>query len=74
MWGRCVELVRYRELIWNPVVKELKVRYKNSVLGFFWTLGNSLPMMVVLTAVFGVINTVTNTRQFPVLLPCRPLV
>jgi ABC-2 type transport system permease protein len=71
VWGRCVEWVPCCELIWNPVVEEPEVRYKNSVLGFFWTLVNSLPMMVVLTAVFGVINTVTDTRQFPVLLLWR---
>jgi len=74
VWGRCVEWVPCCELIWNLVVKELKVRYKNSVIGFFCTLGNSLPMVVVLTAVFGMIDTVTNTRQFPVFLPCRSLV
>lgn len=70
MWQRCVELVGYRELIWNLVVKELKVRYKNSALGFFWTLLNPLLMMVVLTAVFTVMIPVTNVRQFPVFLLC----
>lgn len=34
------------------MVSDLKVRYKNSVLGFFWTLLNPLLMTVILWAVF----------------------
>jgi ABC-type polysaccharide/polyol phosphate export permease len=52
-----IELVRqvrrYHELIWALALKELKVRYKRSVLGFVWALLNPLLMMLVLTAVFG---------------------
>src|SRR5437016_695793 len=29
---------RYRELIWALALKELRVRYKRSLLGFFWAL------------------------------------
>jgi ABC-2 type transport system permease protein len=46
------EIVRYRELIWALAIKELRVRYKRSMLGFFWALLNPLLMMLVLTAVF----------------------
>ncbi|EKD29107.1 MAG: hypothetical protein ACD_79C00063G0005 [uncultured bacterium] len=35
-------LLAYRELIWNLVVRNLKIRYKNSSLGFFWTLLNPI--------------------------------
>jgi lipopolysaccharide transport system permease protein len=70
MKTRWVELIRYRELIWNLVVKELKVRYKNSVFGFFWTLLNPLLMMVVLTVVFTVMIPATGIKQFPVFLLC----
>ncbi|HKU21514.1 MAG TPA: ABC transporter permease [Terriglobales bacterium] len=51
------ELVRdtyqYRELIWALALKELRVRYKRSVLGFLWALLNPLLMMIILTLVFG---------------------
>ncbi len=46
---------RYRELIWELALKELKVRYKRSVLGFLWALLNPTLMMVVLTVVFSTI-------------------
>lgn len=41
------ELHQYRELIWNLVVRNLKIRYKGSALGFFWTLVNPLFMMAI---------------------------
>ncbi len=48
-------IVRYRELIWELAVKELKIRYKRSVLGFLWALLNPALMMLVLTIVFSTI-------------------
>jgi len=46
---------RYRELIWALALKELKLRYKRSVLGFLWALLNPALMMAVLTLVFSTI-------------------
>ncbi len=46
---------RYRELIWALALKELKIRYKRSVLGFLWALLNPMLLMLVLTVVFSVI-------------------
>ena len=46
---------RYRELIWALALKEMKVRYKRSFLGFLWALLNPALMMVVLTLVFSTI-------------------
>src|SRR5258708_32217579 len=43
---------RYRELIWALALKDLKVRYKRSVLGFLWALLNPMLLMLVLTLVF----------------------
>jgi ABC-type polysaccharide/polyol phosphate export permease len=54
-----IELVRdtyrFRELIWALALKELRVRYKRSVLGFLWALLNPALLMLVLTLVFGTI-------------------
>jgi ABC-type polysaccharide/polyol phosphate export permease len=52
MAGRFLDLRKYRELIQNLVVRDLKVRYKNSAFGFVWSLLNPLFLMVVLTVVF----------------------
>ncbi|MBC8492494.1 MAG: ABC transporter permease [Chloroflexi bacterium] len=47
-------LLDYKELLKNLVARDLKVRYKRSVLGFFWTMLNPLLMMIVFTVVFSV--------------------
>jgi len=41
------ELIARRELIWNLVMRSLKIRYKGSALGFLWTLLNPLLMMLI---------------------------
>ena len=52
---RAGEVWEYRELLGNLVRKELKVKYKNSVLGFVWSLLNPALYLVVFSLVFQVI-------------------
>jgi len=47
-----IEIVRYRDLIAQLVARNIKVRYKRSVLGLAWTMLNPLLMMAILTVVF----------------------
>lgn len=47
-----LELYRYREMIVSLVRKDLKGRYKGSVLGFLWTFLNPLLQLLVYTVVF----------------------
>jgi homopolymeric O-antigen transport system permease protein len=54
------ETYRYRELIWALALKELKIRYKRSVLGFLWALLNPALLMLVLTLVF------STVMRFPI--------
>ena len=61
------ELWKFRELISLLVTRDLKVRYKRSVLGMGWTLLNPLLQMVVYTLVFKTIMRV-DVPQFPVFL------
>jgi lipopolysaccharide transport system permease protein len=61
------ELMRYRELIKNLVARDLKVRYRNSVLGFVWCLLNPLLMMGVFTFVFTVLLK-NNLPNYPVFI------
>lgn len=50
--ARLGELWSSRELLWNLTGKELKVRYKQSALGFVWSLLTPLLMTAVFTVVF----------------------
>ncbi len=62
------ELLQYRELVRNLVVRDLKVRYKSSFLGFLWSLLNPLLMMTVFTLVFTVMMPNNNIDKFPVFI------
>lgn len=64
------ELLRYRELIYNLVMRELKARYKSSVLGFFWSLLNPLGMMLVFTVVFTIMMPNNAIQNFPIFVLC----
>ena len=50
--GTLTSLVRYRELVKNLVLKDLKLKYRRSVLGFVWSLLNPLVMIAVYTIAF----------------------
>jgi ABC-type polysaccharide/polyol phosphate export permease len=70
MIPRLLELLHYRELVLNLVVRDLKVRYKNSVLGVLWSLVNPLAMMAVFTVVFTFMLPNNTTPNFPVFVLC----
>ncbi len=63
------ELYQYRDLVLNLIVRDLKARYKSSVLGFLWTLLNPLGMMLVFTAVFTWILP-GRIERYPIFLLC----
>ncbi len=62
-----LDLWRFRELVALLVQRDLKVRYKRSVLGMGWTLLSPLLQMVVYTLVFSTIMKV-GVPQFPLFL------
>jgi ABC-type polysaccharide/polyol phosphate export permease len=59
LWG-------YRELLHNLVVRDLKVRDRNSILGILWSLFNPLLMMIVFTLVFTVMTPYSDVKFYPV--------
>jgi ABC-2 type transport system permease protein len=63
------ELYQFRELLKNLVIKELKLRYKRSVLGFLWTMLNPLMMMIILTLVFSQMMRF-DMKNFAIFLLC----
>ena len=49
------ELYQYRQMIFSLVRKDLRGRYKGSVLGFMWTFINPLLQLCIYTVVFSTI-------------------
>lgn len=60
------ELYQYRELLRNLVLRDLKLRYRDSFFGFLWSLLNPLLMMIVFTFVFTVLLRNADIPNFPV--------
>ena len=52
---------RYRELLKNIVLKDLKLKYRGSALGFLWSLANPLLMISVYAVAFNYILRVGTT-------------
>src|SRR5215203_938344 len=52
MLANLARLLRYRALIQSLVARELKARYRGSVLGFFWSFINPLLLLLVYSFVF----------------------
>lgn len=52
---KLIEIYNYREMIHSLVRRDLKGRYKGSVLGFLWTFLNPLLQLLVYTLVFSTI-------------------
>ena len=52
MFASLVKLGRYRALIQTLVVRDLKARYRGSVLGFFWSFFNPALLLFIYTFVF----------------------
>src|SRR6186713_1170613 len=55
MFHNLAQLPRYRGLIQSLVARELKARYRGSVLGFFWSFVNPLLLLLIYTFVFTVV-------------------
>lgn len=58
-------LLKYKSLLFNLVSRDLKIKYRRSVLGFAWSILNPLLMMIVLTAVFQNLFR-SNIENFPI--------
>lgn len=63
---RLSEMRRFKFLTQNLIIRDIKIRYRNSLLGVLWSLLTPLFMMVVFTLVFTVAFPSNNVRQYPV--------
>jgi ABC-type polysaccharide/polyol phosphate export permease len=66
------QLVRYRGLIWSLVARELKARYRGSVLGFLWSFINPLLLLAIYSFIFTTImpNRAEGLQPYALFLLC----
>lgn len=64
-----LDLFRYKELINTLVSRNLKTRYRHSILGYAWTWLDPLMMMLVFILVFDVLLK-SGVENFPLFLLC----
>lgn len=57
--------IKYKNLLRELVVRDIKVRYRKSLLGLLWTVLNPLLMMIVITIVFSTLFK-QNIPNFPI--------
>ena len=71
MFENLRQLPKYRGLIQSLVARELKARYRGSVLGFFWSFFNPLLLLLVYTFVFSYVMTPpSNVPNFALFMFC----
>jgi len=72
LFANLANLFRYRGLIQSLVVRELKARYRGSVLGFFWSFVNPLMLLLVYTFVFKFVlpNDTKGLQPYSLFLFC----
>ena len=72
MFSNLAKLLRYRGLIQSLVARDLKARYRGSVLGFFWSFVNPLLLLVVYSFVFSTImpNTTKEIQPYALFMFC----
>src|SRR3954454_7703996 len=63
MFRNLAHLLRYRGLIQSLVARELKARYRGSVLGFFWSFINPLLLLLIYSFVFAVVLPGTHPAE-----------
>lgn len=63
-----LELFHYRFLLQSLVIRDLKVRYRNSILGILWSILNPLLMMMVYTILFTILIPNTGIRHYPIFI------
>ena len=72
MWRNLAQLGHYRPLIQTLVARDLKARYRGSVLGMFWSFINPLLLLTIYSFVFWILPAAKDpaTTPFPVFLFC----
>src|SRR5438445_2951754 len=72
MFENLANLLRYRGLISSLVARELKARYRGSVLGFVWSFVNPLLLLLIYSFVFTVVlpNKTVGIQPYALFMFC----
>jgi lipopolysaccharide transport system permease protein len=72
MFKNLTALLKYRQLIQSMVARELKARYRGSVLGFFWSFINPLLLLLIYSFVFSIVlpNRAPNLEPYSLFMFC----
>ena len=71
MLQRLISTWKWKDLIRNLVLRNLRIRYKGSALGFVWTMLNPLLMMLIYLSISLIISAVMNMYNKSVQLKAR---
>jgi lipopolysaccharide transport system permease protein len=63
VFSNLANLIRYRGLIQSLVARELKARYRGSVLGFVWSFINPLMLLTIYSFVFAVVLPNLHSKE-----------
>ena len=63
MFHNLSQLIRYRGLVQSLVARELKARYRGSVLGFVWSFINPLLLLMIYSFVFSVVLPGLHSKE-----------
>ena len=72
MLANLANLIRYRGLIASLVARDLKARYRGSVLGFLWSFVNPLLLLLIYSFIFTKVipNETTGVQPYAVFMFC----
>lgn len=65
--------MKYKNLLYELVSRDIKVRYRRSILGIFWTVLNPILMMVIMTIVFSQLFRF-EIENFPIYFFCGNII
>jgi len=64
IWKEIIDIIKHREILYQLTSREIKARYKQSILGYFWVILNPLFQMLVMSFAFSVIMRIpTNSAS-----------
>jgi ABC-type polysaccharide/polyol phosphate export permease len=72
LFANLAALIRYRGLIWSLVARDLKARYRGSVLGFLWSFVNPLLLLLIYSFIFTKVipNETSGVQPYAVFMFC----